>query len=46
MTKFPFIGKGEHNNGLLDLIHTDVHGLMSINGKGGFIYFMTFVIDY
>ena len=46
MTKLPFIGKGEHANGLLDLIHTNACGLMSIYARGGFICFMTFINDY
>ena len=37
ITKLPFIGKGERANGLLDLIHMDVCGLMSIYTRGGFI---------
>ena len=46
MTKLPFIGKGERANGLLDLIHMDLCGLMSIYARGGFICFMTFIKDY
>ena len=46
MTKLPFKGKGEQVCGPLDLIHTDVCGLMSIHARGGFIYFITFIDDY
>ena len=46
MTKFPFKGKGEHVNGPLDLIHTNVSGPMSIYARGGFIYFITFINDF
>ena len=46
MTKLPFNGKGERENRLLDLIHTDVCGPMSIHARGGFVYFITFIDDY
>ena len=46
MTRLPFKGKGERANRLLDLIHTDVCGPMSVHAKGGFIYFITFIDDY
>ena len=36
MTKTPFSRKGERATGLLDLIHTDVCGPMSIHARGGF----------
>ena len=45
MTEFPFMGKGEHAYGGLDLIHSDVCGPLSINAKGGFVYFITFIDD-
>ena len=46
MTKFPFKGKGERAYGLLDLIHTDVCGLMFVHARGCFVYFITFIDDY
>ena len=46
MTKLSFKGKGERVNGPLDLIHTDVCGLMSTHARGGFIYFITFTNDF
>ena len=46
MTKLPFIGKGEHANGILNLIHMDVCCLMFIHARGGFICFITFVNEY
>ena len=46
MTKFPFKRKGECARGPLDLIHTDVYGLMSTHAKGGFIYFITFTDEF
>ena len=45
MTEFPFKGKGEQEDGLLDLIHSNVCGPFSINVRGGFIYFITFMDD-
>ena len=46
LTRLPFKGKGERANGLLDLIHTDVCGPMSVHATGGFVYFITFIDDY
>ena len=45
MTEFPFMGKGEQAYGPLDLIHFDVCGPLSINSRGGFFYFITFIDD-
>ena len=38
MTELPFMGKGGHSYGPLDLLHYDVCGLLSINAKSGFVY--------
>ena len=46
MTKFPFMGKDEHVYGLLNLIHSNVCGPLSINSRGGFVYFITFIDDH
>ena len=46
MTKLPFKGKGERVNRLLDLMHIDVCGPMSVHVRGGFVYFITFIYDY
>ena len=46
MTKTPFSGKGERAVALLDLVHTDVCGLMSTHARGGYDYFITFIDDY
>ena len=46
MTRLPFKGKGERVDGILDLIHTDVCGPMSMHARGGFIYFITFIDEY
>ena len=45
MTEMPFMGKGEHVYGPLDLIHSNVCGPLSINARGGFVYFITFIDD-
>ena len=39
------MGKREHAYGPLDLIHFDVYGPLSINARGGFVYFITFIDD-
>ncbi|KAL0286062.1 UNVERIFIED_CONTAM: hypothetical protein Sradi_7157200 [Sesamum radiatum] len=36
MTKKPFVGQSAITNGLLDLVHTDVYGPLSILARGGF----------
>ncbi|KAL0451187.1 UNVERIFIED_CONTAM: hypothetical protein Slati_1096800 [Sesamum latifolium] len=46
MTKKPFVGQSAIANGLLDLVHTDVCGLLSIPARGGFSYFITFTDDH
>ncbi|KAL0449555.1 UNVERIFIED_CONTAM: hypothetical protein Slati_1511900 [Sesamum latifolium] len=46
MTKKPFIGQSAIANGLLDLVHTDVYGPLSIPARGGFSYFITFIDDH
>ncbi|KAL0288332.1 UNVERIFIED_CONTAM: Retrovirus-related Pol polyprotein from transposon RE2 [Sesamum radiatum] len=46
MTKKPFVGQSAIANGLLDLVHTDVCGPLSIPARGSFSYFITFTDDY
>ena len=46
MTELPFMGRGEHAYGTLDLIHSDVCSPFSINVRGGFVYFITFIDDH
>ncbi|KAL0420487.1 UNVERIFIED_CONTAM: hypothetical protein Slati_3071600 [Sesamum latifolium] len=46
MTKNPFVGQSAIANGLLDLVHTDVCGTLSIPTRGGFSYFITFTDDH
>ena len=45
MTKTPFSGTMEQANDLLEIIHTDVCGLMSVEARGGYRYFLTFTND-
>ena len=45
MTKSPFKGKGERDSDVLDLIHTNICGLMNISVRGGYYYFITFTND-
>ena len=45
MTKTPFKGFVERATDLLEIIHTDVCGPMSIPARGGFLYFITFTDD-
>ena len=40
------MGKGERADRLLDLIHIDVCGPMSVHARVGFVYFITFIDDY
>lgn len=46
MTKAPFTGHSERAKDLLELIHTDVCGPMSINARGNYQYFITFTDDF
>ncbi|KAL0400385.1 UNVERIFIED_CONTAM: hypothetical protein Sradi_2381800, partial [Sesamum radiatum] len=46
MTKKPFVGQSAIANVLLDLVHTDVCGPLSIPARGGFSYFITFTDDH
>ena len=45
MTKNPFSGTMERANDLLEIIHTDVCGPMSVEACGGYHYFITFRYD-
>ncbi|KAL0430738.1 UNVERIFIED_CONTAM: Transposon Ty2-B Gag-Pol polyprotein [Sesamum radiatum] len=46
MTKKPFVGQSAIAKGLLDLVHTDVCGPLSIPARGEFSYFITFTDDH
>ena len=45
MIELPFMGKSEHAYGLLYLLHSNNYSPLSINSRGGFIYFITFIDD-
>ena len=45
MTKTPFSGTMERANDLLEIIHTDVCGPMSVEARGGYRYFLNFTDD-
>ena len=45
MTKAPFSGVGHRAADLLELVHSDVCGPMSLTAHGGFSYFVTFTDD-
>ncbi|KAL0288811.1 UNVERIFIED_CONTAM: Transposon Ty1-BL Gag-Pol polyprotein [Sesamum radiatum] len=45
MTKKPFVEQSAIANDLLDLVHTDVCGPLSIPVRGGFSYFIIFTDD-
>ena len=46
MTKRPFNAKDRRAQDLLELVHSDVCGPMSIQARGGYEYFITFTNDY
>ena len=45
MTKRPVSGTMERANDLLEIIHTDVCDPMSVEARGGYHYFLTFIDD-
>ena len=45
MTKTSFSGTMERANDLLEIIHTDVCGPMSVEARSGYRYFLTFTDD-
>ena len=45
MTKTPFSGTMERATDLLEIIHTDVCGPMSVDAHDGYRYFLTFIDD-
>ena len=46
MTKRPFSAKGEKSKEPLQLLHSDVCGPLSVQARGGYEYFVTFISDY
>ena len=45
MTKTPFSGTMERATDLLEIIHTDVCNLLSVEARGRYRYFLTFTDD-
>ena len=45
MTKTPFSRTMERATDLLEIIHTDVCGPMSVDARGGYCYFLTITDD-
>ena len=45
MTKTPFSGTMKQATDLLEIIHTDVRGPMSVEARGRYRYFLTFTDD-
>ena len=45
MTKTLFSGTMERATDLLEIIHTDICGPMSVEARGGYNYFLTFTDD-
>ena len=46
MTKRPFSTKGERSKEPLQLVHSEVCGPLSVQARGGYEYFVTFIDDY
>jgi hypothetical protein len=46
LTKRQFSAKGYRAKDLLDLMHTNVCGPISVQARGGYKYFITFTDDY
>ena len=46
MTKRPFSAKGKRSKEPLQLIHSDVYGPLSLQDRGGYEYFVTFIDNY
>lgn len=46
MTKRPFKAKGYRAKDVLELVHSDLCGPMTVQARGGFEYFVTFTDDY
>ena len=45
MTKTPFFGTMERATDLLEIIHTDVCDPMSVDARGKYRYFLTYIDD-
>lgn len=41
-----FLNSDSRSKGILDLVHPDVCGMMTISSLDGFLYYVTFVDDF
>ena len=46
MTGRSFSAKGERVEEPLELVHTDVYGLLNVQARGGYEYFVTFIDEF
>jgi transposase InsO family protein len=44
--KNPFPKRNSKAEGVLELIHSDVYGLMSLSSISGYVYYVSFIDDY
>jgi transposase InsO family protein len=45
-TKGPYPSSDSRSKGILDLVHSDVCGPMTVSSLGGFLYYVTFIDDF
>ena len=46
MTKRPLSAKGERSKEPLQIVYSDICGPLSVQARGGYEYFITFIDDY
>ena len=46
MTKRPFFAKGQRATQPLELVNSDVCGPLTVQARGGYEYYVTFIDDY
>ena len=46
LTRVPFPSCNSKTTDILQLIHSDISGMMPINSLGGYLYYLTFMDDY
>jgi len=45
-TRGPFSSSNSKTSNILQLIHSDISGMMPVNSLGGYLYYLTFTNDY
>jgi hypothetical protein len=45
-TKGPYPSSDSRSKGILDLVHSDICGPMTVSSLGGFLYYVTFIDDF